>query len=61
MCYPMGEESMSSGLRIEAASGIYNVGPIPKAGCTTGISGIVPAGNLDGIAPSGNTDTFPRA
>ena len=52
MCYPMGEDNMSSGLRIKVVGGIYNVGPIPKVGCTSGIGGIV---------PMGNTNVFPGA
>ena len=52
---------MSSGLRINVASGILNVGPVPKTGCTSDISGIMPTGNIGGIIPLGNTDAFPRA
>ena len=60
MCCPRGEESMSSGLRIKAVGGMSNVGPVPKAGCTSGIGGIVPTGNTGGVAPLDNTDFVPR-
>ena len=46
---PWGKESMLSSPRIKASGGMKNVGPVPKAGCTSGIGG---------IAPVGNTDTF---
>ena len=49
---------MSSGLRIKATGGIYNVGPVPKAEWTSGMGGIMPAGNTSGIVLVGNTDVF---
>ena len=52
MCYPRGEESMPSSPRIKAVGYMSNIDPVPKAGCTNGIGGIVPLGN---------TDSFPRA
>ena len=70
MYCPKGKESMSSGPQIEVVGGMYNVGPISKAGYTSNIGGIMPvgntkgimtAGNIGGIAPSGNIDSFPRA
>ena len=70
MYCPKGKESMSSGPRIEAVGGMYNIGPISKAGCTSSIGSIMPVGNTDGImttgniggiAPSGNIDSFPGA
>ena len=38
---------MSSSPRIGAIGSMYNVGSVPKAGCTNGIDGIVPVGNTD--------------
>ena len=58
MCCTRCKESMSSGLRIKAVGGMSNVGHVPKAGCTSGIGGILPMGNIGGVALSSNTDVF---
>ena len=42
---------MSSGPQI-GTSGMYNVGLVPKKGCTN---------DIDGIASTGSTDMLPRA
>ena len=58
------------GLRIKVIGSISNVGPVPKVGCTRGISGImsvgntggiVPASNIGGIVLAGNIDAFLRS
>ena len=43
---------MLSGPRIGTESGMYNVGLVPKKGCTN---------DIDGIVPASSTDTLSRA
>ena len=52
---------MSPGLQIKVVVNMWNVGPVPKVGCTNDIDGTTPVGNTDGIVPSDSIDTFPWA
>ena len=42
MCWPNGEDSISSGPRIAVGAGIYEVGAAPKVGYPNGSDGVAP-------------------
>ena len=51
MCWPNGEDNISSGPRIEVSAGIYGVGPALNVGYPNG---------SDGVAPLCHAGTFSR-